>query len=154
MAAMVVGPKCSRLGHADIACLGFGDQNVGRQVVVVIQQHMRLHASFGLAKLGPVEQVQAQRDGGVEKITVNSRQNADKYSHTLARVGLRKTLARMVLRLAEMIRQYDRLQFLALATCQAGCRLATDISPRFALVFRESYPAGLRSSTKGIHKAS
>src|ERR1022692_3438544 len=51
--------------------------------------------------------------------------------------------------LAEMIRQYDRLQFLALATCQAGCRLATDISPRFALVFRESYPAGLQSPTKG-----
>src|ERR1017187_2350176 len=56
--------------------------------------------------------------------------------------------------LAEMIRQYDRLQFLALATCQAGCRLATDISPRFALVFRESYPAGLQSSSKRDHKAS
>src|ERR1039457_713625 len=56
--------------------------------------------------------------------------------------------------LAAMIRQHDRLQFLALATCQAGCRLATDISPRFALVFRESYPAGLQSSSKRDHKAS
>ena len=34
------------LSDADIALLGFGNQNVGRQIVVVVQEHMRLHAQF------------------------------------------------------------------------------------------------------------
>ena len=58
------GIEIQRLRHADIALLGFSDQDVGRQVVVVVQEHMRFHAPFGPAELGPREQVQAQRDGG------------------------------------------------------------------------------------------
>src|ERR1039457_1535022 len=49
----LAGVEMQGLGHADIACLGFGDQNVGRQVVVVIQQHMRLHASLWLGETWP-----------------------------------------------------------------------------------------------------
>ena len=47
------------LSHADIALLGYGDENVGREIVVVVQQHMGFHASLGPAELGPWEQIQA-----------------------------------------------------------------------------------------------
>src|SRR5690606_29724644 len=52
------------IGQFDVATLGFGDQHVGGQVVVMVQQDVGLDAAFGAAKRGPGKQAQAQRDGG------------------------------------------------------------------------------------------
>ena len=64
MATMEPGFRREGVGQLDVAALGFGEQHVGGQVVVVVQQHVGLHAALGAAKLGPRKQRQAQRDGG------------------------------------------------------------------------------------------
>ena len=58
------GVERKGFGHLHIAALGFGDQHVTRQVVVVVQQNVSLDAAFGSAKLGPRKQVQTKRNGG------------------------------------------------------------------------------------------
>ena len=47
-----------------ITAFGLSDEHVARQVIVVIQQNVGLDAALGSAKLGPWEQLQAQRNGG------------------------------------------------------------------------------------------
>jgi len=44
--------------------LGFTDQDIRRQVVVMVQQDMGLDTPLGSAELGPREQAQAKADGG------------------------------------------------------------------------------------------
>src|ERR1039458_998011 len=58
------GVESEGVGHLDITASGFGDQHVARQVIVVVQQDVRLDAALGPAKLGPREQLQAQRNSG------------------------------------------------------------------------------------------
>jgi hypothetical protein len=41
------------IGQLNVAPFGFGEQHVGRQVVVVVQQDVGLNAAFGTAELGP-----------------------------------------------------------------------------------------------------
>ena len=51
----------------DVVALGPGDQDVGRQVIVVVQEDVQLDAALGASELGPWEELQAQGDGaGVE----------------------------------------------------------------------------------------
>jgi hypothetical protein len=58
------GIQGERISQFDIAAPGFGKQDIGGQVIVVVQQHMGLHAAFGAPELGPREKRQAQGDGG------------------------------------------------------------------------------------------
>src|SRR5258708_3779232 len=58
------GVESEGVGHLYITSLGFGDQHVARQVIVVVQQDVSLDAALGPAKLGPRKQLQAQRNGG------------------------------------------------------------------------------------------
>src|ERR1035437_3812852 len=58
------GVESEGVGYLYITALGFGDQHVARQVIVVVQQNVSLDAALGPAKLGPRKQLQAQRNGG------------------------------------------------------------------------------------------
>src|ERR1039457_786924 len=58
------GIESEGVGHLYITALGFGDQHVARQVIVVVQKNVSLDAALGPAKLGPRKQLQAQRNGG------------------------------------------------------------------------------------------
>ncbi len=52
------------MGDLDISLLSFGDQHVGRHIVVVVEQDVDLDPTLGAAELGPGKELQAQRDGG------------------------------------------------------------------------------------------
>ena len=56
MATIEPGIQPEGIGQFDITPFGFGEQHVGRQVVVMIQQDMGLDAAFGTAELGPWKQ--------------------------------------------------------------------------------------------------
>jgi hypothetical protein len=58
------GIQTEGIGQFDIAAFGFGEQHVGGQVVVMVEQDVSFDAAFGAAELGPGEQSEAQRDGG------------------------------------------------------------------------------------------
>src|SRR3954451_3148999 len=45
--------------HLDVAAAGLGDQHVARQIIVVVQQNVRLDATFTPAKFGPGKHLQA-----------------------------------------------------------------------------------------------
>src|ERR1039458_3800767 len=53
-------PQSSRvqpegIGQFDVAPFGFGEQHVGRKVVVMVQQDVGFDAAFGTPELGPRE---------------------------------------------------------------------------------------------------
>jgi hypothetical protein len=58
------GIQSERIGQLDVAAFGLGEQHVGGQIVVVIEQHVRRHTALGTAEFGPRKQVQAESDGG------------------------------------------------------------------------------------------
>jgi hypothetical protein len=57
------GVQTEGIGQLHVAPLGFGEQHVGGQVVVMIQQDVGFDASLGAAEFGPRKYLQAQRDG-------------------------------------------------------------------------------------------
>lgn len=60
--------KPQRIGGEPIVAAGFGNQHVGGQVVVVVEQHMDLHPAFGAPERGPGEKRQTQGDRrGIER---------------------------------------------------------------------------------------
>ena len=50
--------------HFDVAHLAIADMNKGRDCATQVQQRMHLHRRLGAAKRRPIEQTQAQIDGG------------------------------------------------------------------------------------------
>ena len=47
-----------------IVHLGLADQHVGRQVIVVVQQHVGFYPALGAPEFGPRKEAQTQTDGG------------------------------------------------------------------------------------------
>src|SRR5262245_21209614 len=58
------GVQAERIGQFDVAAFGFGEQHVGGQVVVVIEQDVRFDATLGTAEPCPRKHREAQRDSG------------------------------------------------------------------------------------------
>ena len=58
------GIQAEGVGQFDVAAFGFGEQDIGGQVVVMIQQDVGLDATLSAAEPGPRKQTQAERDGG------------------------------------------------------------------------------------------
>ena len=58
------GIQVEGIGQLHVAAFGFGEQHVGGQVVVMVEQDVGLDAALGAAELGPRKHRQAQRDGG------------------------------------------------------------------------------------------
>jgi hypothetical protein len=52
------------IGQFDIAPLGFREQHVSWQVIVMVEQDMSFDATLGAAEVRPREHGEAQRDGG------------------------------------------------------------------------------------------
>ena len=50
------GRQIEMMGHADVTGAGRSEQNVTRQVVVVVHEHMRFDPALGAAELGPREE--------------------------------------------------------------------------------------------------
>ena len=56
------GVERKGIGHFHVATPGFGDQDVARQIIVVVQQHVSLNAALGPAELRPRKHLDAQAD--------------------------------------------------------------------------------------------
>jgi len=55
--------EVEQVSRGSVMLPGFGDMDVSRHVVVMVQEDMHLDAAFGAPEIGPRKQAQAERDG-------------------------------------------------------------------------------------------
>src|SRR5437764_4076828 len=58
------GVQVEAIGQLYVAAFGIGEQHVGGQIVVMVEQDMGLDTALGAAEFGPRKHGQTHRDGG------------------------------------------------------------------------------------------